>query len=185
MDFRNSLTMFALVIGAVGSGVLLLSITPGDDEDDSGPRLSIGYYMNQARLSGTGDDGRILYRATASSAAQNFDDGTIDLREVHVTYDPVTDIPWVLQADNGRIPRSGNIIELNGDVVAQTNDDSEKPMTIRTDYLELDTETYIADTQHKVAIDYTSNRVFATGMRAYFKEDRLQLLSNVNGNFVP
>ena len=58
-------------------------------------------------------------------------------------------------------------------------------MVIRTDYLELDTETYIANTSHKVAIDYSSNKVFATGMRAYFKEDRLQLISNVNGNFFP
>ena len=27
------------------------------------PRLSIGYYMNDAQLVGTGDDGKILYRA--------------------------------------------------------------------------------------------------------------------------
>jgi LPS export ABC transporter protein LptC len=74
---------------------------------------------------------------------------------------------------------------LKGDVVARTKDDGSESMTIRTDYLELDTETYIADTEHKVTIDQSHNRIFATGMRAYFKEDRLQLLSNVNGNFVP
>ena len=50
---------------------------------------------------------------------------------------------------------------------------------------ELDTETYIANTPRKVTIDYLQHRVFATGMRAYFKEDRLQLLSDVNGKFLP
>jgi lipopolysaccharide export system protein LptC len=58
-------------------------------------------------------------------------------------------------------------------------------MIIHTDYLELDTETYIANTEQKVAIEYTNNLVFATGMRAFFKEDRVQLLSNVNGQFAP
>ncbi len=185
MDFRNSTNIIGLLFGAVASGALLLSMTSDDVEEGSGPRLSIGYYMNDARLSGTDDNGRILYHARAAIASQNFDDGTIDLQEVRVTYDPVTEIPWDLWADAGRIPRSGNIIELKGNVVAQSKDDGGEYMTIRTDYMELDTETYIAKTQHKVTIEHSNNKVFATGMRAYFKEDRLQLLSNVNGIFVP
>jgi lipopolysaccharide export system protein LptC len=177
--------MTGLLIGALASGVLLLRSTSDDEVRESGPRLSIGYYMDDAKLSGTDENGRILYRARSNKATQNLDDGTIYLQEVHVNYDPFADIPWDLRANTGRIPRSGNIIELKGDVVARTKDDGNESMTIRTDYMELDTETYIADTEHKVAIDQAHNRVFATGMRAYFKEDRLQLLSNVNGNFVP
>ncbi len=185
MNLTHPLTLFLLALGAVGSAILLLRNTSGDDEPETGPRLSIGYYMNQAQLSGTGEDGRILYRASAAVAAQDLEDGTVNLTDVHLTYDPVTDIPWVLNAKNGRIPRDGTIIELEGNVVAQTSEEGEDPMTIRTDYLELDTETYIADTQHKVAIDYTGNRVFAVGMRAYLKEDRMQLHSDVHGKFFP
>ena len=177
--------MTGLLGGAIASAVLLFGGGSENDSEDSGPRLSIGYFMNDARLSGTDDNGHILYRARAAKASQNLDDGTIFLQEVRVSYDPVTEIPWDLRADTGRIPRSGKIIELTGDVVAQTTDDVGDSITIRTDYMELDTETYIADTDRKVAIDHTNNRVFATGMRAYFKEDRLRLLSNVNGNFVP
>jgi lipopolysaccharide export system protein LptC len=179
------MTLLALSLGALGSAILLQLNTSDDAGTEFGPRLSIGYYMNEAQLSGTGDDGRILYQARAASAAQDLEDGTVKLQDVYVTYDPATEIPWALQANSGRIPRDGNIIELRGNVVARTRDEGRPPMTIRTDYLELDTETYIADTQEKVAIDYTSNKVFATGMRAFFKEDRLQLLSNVNGKFVP
>jgi lipopolysaccharide export system protein LptC len=185
VDIKNSAIMLSLFVGAVGSGVLLLRNTPEEAEEDRGLRLSIGYYVDDARLSGTGDDGKILYRASATRASQDFDDGLINLEDVHVTYDPATEVPWVLDANNGQIPQGGTIIKLNGDVVAQTNDDGESPMTIRTDYMELFTETYIAETQEKVAIDYTNNRVFATGMRAYLKEDRLHLLSDVNGKFLP
>lgn len=119
------------------------------------------------------------------NAVQDREAGTIDLDEVYVEYDPLSSVPWDLRANTGHIPPDGNIIELEGDVVAATRDDDNIPITIRTDFLELDTETYIAKTEHKVAIDYATNRVFATGMRAYFKEDRLQLLADVNGKFNP
>ena len=179
------MTLLTLLFGAVGSGVLLLRNSPDEAWTGHGPRLSIGYYMNNASLVTTGDDGGVLFRATAISASQSFDDDTINLREVHVTYAPRTNVPWTIRANTGAIPPDGNIIRLSGNVVAQTTNDGNAAVTIITDYLELDTETYIADTQQDVAIDYTGNRVFATGMRAFFKEDRLQLISNVNGKFIP
>jgi len=185
MDVRNTVTLITLLFGAASSGLLLLHNTPDEVRESEDPRMSIGYYMNRAHLIATGDDGHVLFRASARTASQDFDEGTINLQGVRVTYDPVTDIPWAMQANNGKIPSDGNIIELTGDVVARTNNDGNTAMIINTDYLELDTETYVANTEQKVAIEYTSNVVFATGMRAFFKEDRVQLISNVNGNFAP
>ena len=185
MDVRNSVTLIALLFGAVSSGILLLRNTSDEVRKAEDPRMSIGYYMNRAHLIATGDDGHVLFRASARTASQDFDEGTINLQGVRVTYDPITDIPWTLQANSGKIPPDGNIIQLTGDVVARTKNDGNTAMIINTDYLELDTETYVANTEQKVAIEYTSNIVFATGMRAFFKEDRVQLISNVNGKFVP
>jgi lipopolysaccharide export system protein LptC len=185
MDARNSATLLALLFGAVSSGVLLLRNTPDESPAREDPRMSIGYYMNRANLIATGEDGHILFRASARTASQDFDAGTINLQGVRVTYDPITDIPWAMQAENGKIPPDGNIIHLTGNVVARTKNDGNTAMVINTDYLELDTETYIATTEQKVAIEYTNNLVFATGMRAFFKEDRVQLVSNVNGKFAP
>lgn len=185
MDVRNSVTLIALLFGAVSSGVLLLRNTPDEVRKSEDPRMSIGYYMNRAHLIATGDDGHVLFRASARTASQDFDEGTINLQGVRVTYDPITDIPWTLQANSGKIPPDGKIIQLTGDVVARTKNDGKTAMIINTDYLELDTETYVANTEQKVAIEYTDNIVFATGMRAFFKEDRVQLISNVNGKFAP
>lgn len=185
MDLRNCTILIALLFGAVSSGILLLRNTPDEVRKTEDPRMSIGYYMNRAHLIATGDDGHVLFRASARTASQDFDEGTINLQGVRVTYDPITDIPWTLQANSGKIPPDGNIIQLTGDVVARTKNDGNTAMIINTDYLELDTETYVANTEQKVAIEYTSNIVFATGMRAFFKEDRVQLISNVNGKFAP
>jgi lipopolysaccharide export system protein LptC len=185
VDLNKPLVLLFLTLCALASGYLLLSYSAEDEEEVDGPRLGIGYYMSEAELIGTDDDGEVLYRVSAKSAAQGVDDGIINMEDVRVIYEPRTAIKWDLKATTGRIPANGTIIELAGEVVAVTRDRDIKPTTITTDYLELDTETYIANTRRKVTIDYSSNRVFATGMRAYFKEDRLQLISNVNGKFVP
>lgn len=185
MNINHPLTLIILTICAVSSGALLMRNTSEDVETISPPRLSIGYYMNDAELIGTGDSGKILYRLRTTNASQNFESGVVNMRDVHVIYEPEAAIPWDLRADTGEIPPSANIIRLTGNVVATTQDDNDSRMTIRTNFLELDTETYIANTPRKVTIDYLQHRVFATGMRAYFKEDRLQLLSDVNGKFLP
>ena len=185
MNLNQPLILIILTVCAISSGVLLMRNTSDGTETVSAPRLSIGYYMNEAELIGTGDSGKILYRLRTKNASQNFEDGVVNMEGVHVIYEPEASVPWDLRADTGQIPPSANIIELAGNVVAATQDDSNLQTTIRTNYLELDTETYIANTPRKVTIDYMQHRVSATGMRAYFKEDRLQLISDVNGNFLP
>jgi len=185
MNLNHPLVLIILAICAVSSGVLLLRNTSDDIETASAPRLSIGYYMNEAELIGTGDNGKILYRLRTRNASQNFESGIVNMEGVHVIYEPEAAVPWDLRADTGNIPPSANIIQLAGNVVAATQGDDNSRMTIRTNFLELDTETYIANTPRKVTIDYLQHRVFATGMRAYFKEDRLQLISDVNGKFLP
>lgn len=185
MDLSKPPVLAFLVICAIASGYLLLSYTSEEDAQTGVPRLGIGYYMTEAELIGTDETGEVLYRVSAKSASQGVEDGVIDMEDVRVIYAPQAGIHWDLQATSGRVPANGTIIELSGEVIAVTRDRNVKPATITTDYLELDTETFIADTRHKVTIDYSSNRVFATGMRAYFKEDRIQLMSKVNGQFLP
>ena len=185
MDFQNWTRLTLLLVAAVASGMLLLRNTAESPTKPSAARLGIGYYMTDAELTVTGEDGQTRYRVLTENATQDPDAGSISLDKVFVEYDPLSAVPWELRADSGHIPPDRNTIELQGDVIAQTRDDEDVPITIRTDFLELNTDTYIARTTHKVAVDYSQNRVFATGMRAFLKEDRLQLLADVNGKFDP
>ena len=185
MNLNHPAILIFLAVCAVASGALLLQNISNDEEAAAAPRLSIGYYMNDAELVGTGDNGKVLYRLRTRNASQNFEDGVVNMQGVHVIYEPEASVPWDLRADTGKIPSSVNIIQLAGNVVAATQGDDEVGITIRTGYLELDPDTYIANTSDKVTIDYSQHRVFATGMRAFFKEDRLQLISDVNGKFLP
>lgn len=178
-------TLLLLLVAAVASGVLVLRNDEKVSDRASKPELGIGYYMKQAELVRIDENGRVLYRVQTDEATQRTRDGIIELDLVLVSYDPLTEVPWDLRADKGQILPDRNIIQLSGDVIAKTRGEIQAPIRISTDYLELDTETYIADTDRDVTIDYTNNKVFATGLRAFLKEERLQLVSNVNGKFIP
>jgi len=182
---RSWTQLILLLVAAVASGVLLMRNSDETQDRPPAARLGVGYYMTDAELVVTGEDGQTRYRIRTDSAVQDAKAGTISLDKVYVEYDPLSAVPWDLRAKSGHIPPDRNIIQLEGNVIAATRDDNDTPITIRTEFLELDTDTYIAETRHEVVIDYATNKVFATGMRAYFKEDRVQLLADVNGSFDP
>jgi LPS export ABC transporter protein LptC len=190
---------FALLLGAaLLTGFIVFRNPSTDDSTPAGPRLGYGYYVKEARLTGTGPDGQILYRVTTTAAEQVLSDGTITMRDVTVDYEPTAQVPWKLRADRGQIPPDRNIIELVGDVVATTEATavspadaaakgraSTAPLLIRTDYLELDPEAYIARTERFVAVERDRDTLRARGMRVYLKQDRLQFNAEVRGRFLP
>ena len=163
----------------------------GEDEPaPAPPRLGLGYYVKDARLTGTGLDGRVLYRVTTAAAEQPRRDGTITMRDVAVNYEPSAQVPWDLRADRGQIPPDRNIIQLAGNVVATTRataggQASPAPLLIRTDDLELDPEAFIARTEQMVEVERGRDTLHARGMRVYLKQDRLQFNAEVRGRFPP
>ncbi len=159
-------------------------------QPEPGPAsLSPGYYVKQARLTGTGADGRILYQVTTTHAEQTMAGGLITMQNVNVDYKPPAQTPWNLRADHGQMPADRNIIALEGNVVATSApvaaSRSTGPLVIRTDYLELDPEAYIARTEHAVAVERNQDTLRARGMRVYFKQDRLQFNADVRARFLP
>ncbi len=184
MEARSRFVLVLLTVCALGSGLLLSRLGNNAAIPANSPRLGAGYYVDNAELTGTGDDGQLLYRARTKQATEHPEDGSVTLDEVIIDYATDSDVPWLLSATAGRIPAGGKILQLMGDVVAVARANEGEPATIRTDFLELDPETFVAFTNRKVAIDYSGSEVFAVGMRAFLKEDRLQLLSKVNGKFI-
>ena len=190
---------FALLLGAaLVTGYFVLRSPSTEDPTPPRAHLGLGYYVKGARLLGTGPDGQILYRVTTTAAEQLLADGTITMRDVNVDYVPAAQVPWKLAADRGQIPPDRNIIELMGNVVAATEAtavdpaaagaqgrSNAAPLLIRTDYLELDPEAYIARTERLVAVERSRDTLHARGMRVYLKQDRLQFNAEVRGRFLP
>lgn len=155
------------------------------DSKPAHAELSLAYYLDQAELTGTGPDGKMLFQVWTRRAAQSLGDSSIEMDEVQMVYGPPTALPWKLNANTGRIPADASVIELRGDVVAVSVTEETKPTIIRTQRLDIDPTTRQAKTSHKVILEFDGRIINATGMHANFETNELQLLSNVNGKFLP
>ena len=184
MAGRGLSGLLLLVAAVLGSSYLFLRAR--DETSVAAPErsLGVGYYARRARLTGTDDTGRILFRIAADEVEQQPADGSVAMRTVSLDYDPTAELPWELTAAAGTLPAGGKMVELSGNVVATSREDGSPAAIIRTDFLRFDPETRIAETDRKVVIEYAGSTVNAIGLRALLSEDRLELLSAVEGRYV-
>lgn len=174
-----------LVAAALGSWYLA---RPGksDASGEAGYEdVQRGYYLKSARILGTGKNGGLLYEIEADYAEQQ-PDKRIEFKDVRVRYSPDSDIPWTVSADEATLREDSPRITLRGHVRASSNGDSADDETeIRTQYLELDPDRFVAETDQRVQIRMGARSLTATGMLASLNDDRIELKSNVRGKIAP
>ena len=185
MSARNALLFGILIVAAVGSWYL----ASDREEEDTGQRsvdpVHRGFYLKSARILGTGPGGDLLYELRAQHAEEQTD-GSIEFTNVRFDYSPETDVPWTVNADSAKILPVRQRVQLRGHVRAtSTQGFSESDTEIRTQYLELDPQGFVAETDERVQIRIGARSLTATGMLASLNDNRLELKSNVSGKFVP
>ena len=185
MSPRSYIAFGLLFVAAIGSWFLARINTESDDSQVKVDPVHRGFYLKTARILGTGPSGTLLYEIRAERAEEQLD-GSIEFTDVRFDYSPEADVPWSVDADSATIDPNEPRVRLRGHVRAVSangvsNDDTE----IRTQYLELDPEQYIAETDERVQIRIGSRSLTATGMLASLNDNRLELKSNVSGKFVP
>ena len=178
--------MMAHVTAAELASWFMARPNKGDNAAASYPESTHrGYYLKSARILGTGADGRLLYEIQAKHTEQQ-DNNQISFIDVLINYSPASGVPWILNADSALVNQGEGRIRLIGHVLAVSREGfSGQDTEIRTQYLELDPENYIAETDQRVQIRIGARSLTATGMLASLQENRLELKSNVNGKFVP
>lgn len=185
MNARSILTFTALTAAAFGSWYLAQTITTDEvvqtiSETDSG-----GFYLRAARILGTDETGELLYEIEAEYAEQQ-ENRDIELNDVHIKYAAGTEVPWTISADQATITEDRNQLTLTGRVVAISNEGfSGQETEIRTEKLDIDPNTYQAETDERVQLRIGSRSLTGSGMLALLQENRLELKSNVSGKFVP
>jgi LPS export ABC transporter protein LptC len=161
---------------------------PGRGGDADAPAFDVvrrGYYLKSARILGTGADGGLLYEIQAEHAEQQEDD-RVSFTDVRVNYSPQSAVPWTVVADTATIFQDEQRLLLRGHVRAVSSEGFSGNVTeIRTQYLELDPENYVAETDERVQIRIGARSLTATGMLASLKENQVELKSNVSGKFAP
>ncbi len=185
MSPRDATLVVVLTVAALGSWYLA---RVGDDDSTEVTRTEYehpGYYLKSARILGTGPDGSALYELEAARAEQGRDD-SIQFSEVRLRYSPESDVPWRVDADTATLYPDTPMVLLEGHVLAVSAEGfSGNDTEIRTNVLELNPQTYIAETDERVQIRIGERSLTATGMFASLNDNRLELKSNVSGKFVP
>lgn len=185
MGPKSLTTLVLLTAAALGSWYLASPKTEVIADEQSREPAHRGYYLEQARILGTGADGSLLYEIEAQHAEQQLDD-RIEFTDVRIRYSPGSEIPWVVQADQATIREGAPRIALRGHVQISNNGESRDEETeIRTQYLELDPDRFLAETDERVQIRFGVRSVTATGMLASLNDNRIELRSNVRGKIVP
>lgn len=182
---RHFALLALLGAGAFGSWYLA---RPAKKDDANAPAYEVayqGYYLKSARILGTGENGKLLYEIEADRAEQQMDK-SIEFSGVRVRYSPASEIPWTVAADAATLSEDNPRITLRGHVRATSNSaDANSETEIRTQYLELDPERFVAETDQRVQIRIGARSLTATGMLASLLDDRIELKSNVRGKIAP
>jgi LPS export ABC transporter protein LptC len=178
-----SLTVL-LTAAALASWYLARSNRAVDTDETPYEPAHRGYYLKNARILGTRDDGSLLYEIEAAHAEQQAKD-RIEFTEVRVRYSPDANVPWVVHADTATLREGEPRIALRGQVRAVGKSGDNQDAEIRTQYLELDPERYVAETDERVQIRLGARSLTATGMLASLNDNTVELKSNVRGKIVP
>jgi lipopolysaccharide export system protein LptC len=184
MSPRSITLIVTLSAVAIGSWYLARPHSP-DGEAPLFDTAHQGYYLKNARILGTGENGSLLYEIEAVHAEQQADD-RIEFSDVRIQYSPDSGVPWVVIADEATLREGDPQIILRGHVKIHNNsEDGDQEAEIRTKYLELDPKLFVAETEERVQLRFGSRSVTATGMLASLNDDRIELKSNVRGKIVP
>lgn len=175
----------ALLLGYIVSGC---SAEVGDAAARAGahPVRDPGYSMKNAEITETSAQGNPRYTVQAARAQQDPASGEIALNTIQMKLRDERGGEWHLRARSGRMREDAALVALRGGVVVDGNPDGgSQALQMRTEALDVDTQTQRASSTELVTITMSGRLLTAQGMNADLKARRLALKSNVHGRFTP
>ena len=146
---------------------------------DRGP-ASQGYYLIDAVMHGTDDDGRIYYHIIAERVEQQPDGEDFVLDKMRVQYTPETEVHWAISASRGMADAGLDSLQLQQDVRLVYTADANQDQTIfETDDLRVYAEEFLATTDQTVTMRKGRSEITATGLELNLKTDFWKLGSDV------
>jgi len=184
---RNTVVMIVLALLAAATGLLRWQrATPDPMPAVDESTTPLGYYVRGARLIGTDEQGRVLYRISAARLDELPGEDRLRFESVSVDYRPVDETPWEISAAAASGLRDGSLLELAGNVELRTAPtDGATPVFMATAKLRFWPDTSRAESDETVEFRAGDLHLEAKGLRANLKDDTLRLESEVHGTFAP
>ncbi|MNZ47805.1 lipopolysaccharide exporter periplasmic protein [compost metagenome] len=144
---------------------------------------AIDYYAINAHSVQFLPDGKMQYEMTADKVEH------LKVSEVTLLTKPDlqlyrgTTYPWHVQSEKGEVNPDGSEVELIDSVRVARTDEKNRTMIITTSRMTVFPQKQYAQTAQAVKIDGAGGVTTGNGMKAYLKDGRMDLLSNVRGQY--
>jgi len=148
----------------------------------SGQAERPGYYLQDAIITQTQQDGSVSIRLVANRIEQQHLDDSIALDTVRVNYFQSPQHEWLLSARRGSVPANFRVVQLFGDVELRPAD-AQPDAFLRADAMAIDTQTNVAySTSSPVHLRFGQHAMTVKNFRADLNSEKIRLES-VNGRF--
>jgi lipopolysaccharide export system protein LptC len=94
-----------------------------------------------------------------------------------------TTYPWHVTSERAEVNPDGTEVELIDKVRVARTDERKRDTIITTTRMTVFPQKQYAQTEQAVRIDGAGGTTTGTGMKAYLKDGRMDLLSNVRGQY--
>lgn len=186
--YRRILNLLALCVLVAAAAATWYWSRPREDvtpavgtADDRPP----SYYLKDATLLQTNDEGRVLYRIDAQFVEERPDDSALVADDVLLEWREEESVPWRVRAGRAVVRLERQLVELEQGVelVREPRSDGEVAI-VRTESLSLEPQPQVARTDGDVNFQVGASTLTATGLNALLKEDFVELKSSIRGLLV-
>ena len=182
MNWRLTLTVVLLPV-AIASGWQVWRMS--HPEDGGVLRTRPDYVLRDYEITSLDKQGRESFTLHGPVLQRDPADKTMTLATPRFQVPDRSGRYWSVQAEQGFVPADGNLLELRGQVRADSPPDVPPATRIATDRLTLDMRENLARTTDQVTVTRPGLTMRGTGMQADFDRQQVSLLSQVRTHYVP
>lgn len=149
-------------------------------------RDQVSYYLLDATLTATREDGEQDYRVEAQRMRRFDDTGTWTFREPRWTLYMDDGSTWRGEADFGRAWNDGNEARLSGTVrLRRPAAEGQSPLELVTSEVYLRPREDYASTQRPIVANAPNSQLRGIGAEVFMAEQRIHMESHVDGIYTP
>ncbi len=142
------------------------------------------YFVENFTTTVTGPNGLVKRRLSAARLLHYPDTDTNELTAPHLVLYRETGTPWHIESERGWISASGEVVLLLGRVNAwRDNDRGVRLLDIRTRDMRILPNNEYGETDKPVVIRSRGSETRGVAMRAFLKDNRVELLSQVTSTY--
>ncbi|MCY1418652.1 lipopolysaccharide exporter periplasmic protein [compost metagenome] len=146
------------------------------------PSEAIDYYAMNARSIQYRTDGSLEYEMTADKLEHQKTTDTTQVTTPNLFFYRADEPqPWHVQSVRAEVSPGGKQVELIDDVRVARTDAKGRSLLLTTTRMTVFPDEDLAQTEQPVRIQEPNGVTTANGMKAYLKDSRMHLLSNVRG----